>query len=64
MSQLYEQVSSENLHFWLVTLVEMSTGEAILWSNNDGLLDRLGQAVVHYSKALAAIKVSILIISY
>ncbi|XP_075234505.1 integrator complex subunit 7-like [Lycorma delicatula] len=56
MSQLYEQVSSENLHFWLVTLVEMSTGEAILWSNNDGLLDRLGQAVVHYSKALAAIK--------
>ncbi|RZF40032.1 hypothetical protein LSTR_LSTR002435 [Laodelphax striatellus] len=55
MSQLSEQVSSENLHFWLVTLVEISTGEAVLLSSID-LLDRLGQAIVHYSKALAAIK--------
>lgn len=56
VSQLHEHVSSEHLHFWLVTLEEMSLGEASLHGDSP-LLDRLGSATSHYCKALAAIKV-------
>uniref|UniRef100_A0A1B6DJT3 Integrator complex subunit 7 n=1 Tax=Clastoptera arizonana TaxID=38151 RepID=A0A1B6DJT3_9HEMI len=55
VSLLHERVSSENLHFWLITLKEMSSGEAKL-KKSGGLLERMGEAVTHYSKALAAIK--------
>lgn len=55
--QLHERVSSENLHFWLITLEEMSSGEAKL-KESGGLLERIGEAVTHYCKALAAIKVN------
>ncbi|XP_046685946.1 integrator complex subunit 7-like, partial [Homalodisca vitripennis] len=55
VGQLHEHVSSEHLHFWLLTLEELSEGEACLRSD-DGLLARLGAATSHYYKALAAIK--------
>ncbi|PSN35963.1 hypothetical protein C0J52_21536 [Blattella germanica] len=59
LSQLREQVSSEHLHFWLVSLEELSRGEAELLdcSKQPSLVQRLSQAVAHYSKAVAALKV-------
>ncbi|KAG8230967.1 hypothetical protein J437_LFUL003925, partial [Ladona fulva] len=65
LSRLVEQVSSEHLHFWLVALQEMTTGEAILSSsypvpsedaNPPTLLTRLSYANAHYAKAVAALK--------
>ncbi|KAK4882914.1 hypothetical protein RN001_006233 [Aquatica leii] len=56
---LTEQVSSENLHFWLVCLKEMCEAESALLNNDNGsLVDRLDLAVVHYNKAIAALKVA------
>ncbi|XP_054272876.1 integrator complex subunit 7-like [Macrosteles quadrilineatus] len=55
VSQLHEHVSSENFHFWLLTLEEVSAGEASL-RGASAVLDRLGAATTHYYKALAAIK--------
>lgn len=59
LSQLREQVSSEHFHFWLVSLEELSRGEAELLdcSKQPSLVQRLSQAVAHYSKAVAALKV-------
>lgn len=57
---LTENVSSEHLHFWLVCLKEMSEGESILLNdaeNKISLVDRLDEAVLHYNKAIAALKV-------
>ncbi|GFG33765.1 hypothetical protein Cfor_05491 [Coptotermes formosanus] len=58
LSQLREQVSSEHFHFWLVSLEELSRGEAELLdcSKQPSLVQRLSQAVAHYSKAVAALK--------
>ncbi|KAJ9584574.1 hypothetical protein L9F63_021084, partial [Diploptera punctata] len=58
LSQLREQVSSEHFHFWLVSLEELSRGEAELldFSKQPSLVQRLSQAVAHYSKAVAALK--------
>ena len=59
LCQLREQVSSEHFHFWLVSLEELSRGEAELLdiSKQPSLVQRLSQAVAHYSKAVAALKV-------
>lgn len=56
---LTEQVSSENLHFWLVCLKEMCQAESQLLNDSGGgsLVDRLDSGVVHYNKAIAALKV-------
>lgn len=56
VGRLVEHVSSEQFHFWLLTLEELSLGEMSLRSSA-ALLDRLGTATSHYYKALAAIKV-------
>jgi hypothetical protein len=59
LSQLREQVSSEHFHFWLVSLEELSRGEAELLdcSKQPSLVQRLSQTVAHYSKSVAALKV-------
>lgn len=58
VGQLCEHTSSEHLHFWLLTLEELSEGESCL-RDSCSLLDRLGAATSHYYKALAAVKVVI-----
>lgn len=57
--QLLSQVSSENYHFWLVGLEELSRGEAVLHDEESraAVLSRLTLACAHYNKAYAAIKV-------
>ncbi|KAF5295112.1 hypothetical protein FQA39_LY13263 [Lamprigera yunnana] len=56
---LTEQVSSENLHFWLMCLKEMCEAESALLNNScENLVDCLDIAVVHYNKAIAALKVA------
>lgn len=55
---LTEQVSSENLHFWLVCLKEMCEAESQLVNDSKkNLVDQLDSAVTHYNKAIAALKV-------
>ncbi|XP_050311568.1 integrator complex subunit 7 [Anthonomus grandis grandis] len=55
--QLTEQVSSEHFHFWLSCLKEMSEAEALLYSEDSKtLVSRLDKAVIHYNKAIAALK--------
>lgn len=57
---LTEQVSSEHLHFWLVSLKEMTQAEAQLANiqvSKNSLVESLDLAVVHYNKAVAALKV-------
>ncbi|KAJ3665781.1 hypothetical protein Zmor_001256 [Zophobas morio] len=54
--QLTEQVSSEHFHFWLVCLKEMSEAESHLLSSDDSLVTRLEKAIIHYNKAIAALK--------
>ncbi|KAJ8921543.1 hypothetical protein NQ315_003163 [Exocentrus adspersus] len=54
---LTEQVSSEHFHFWLVCLKEMSGAESQLYSEESStLVNRLDMAVIHYNKAIAALK--------
>lgn len=57
---LTEQVSSENWHFWLVALKEMSSAEAKLINEDniagETLMDRLDFAIGAYNKAIAALK--------
>ncbi|XP_018575936.1 integrator complex subunit 7 [Anoplophora glabripennis] len=54
---LTEQVSSEHFHFWLVCLKEMSKAEAQLYSEeSETLVTRLDTAIIHYNKAIAALK--------
>lgn len=61
--QLTEQVSSEHFHFWLACLKEMSEAEALLYSEDSNtLVTRLDKAVIHYNKAIAALKVCICLI--
>ncbi|XP_045470369.1 integrator complex subunit 7 [Harmonia axyridis] len=56
-SDLKEQVSSEHFHFWLVCLKEMSEAEAELYGEDpNSLVTRLDSAIIHYNKALAALK--------
>lgn len=58
---LTEQVSSEHLHFWLVSLKEITEAEAQLasmQSSKNSLVESLDLAVVHYNKAIAALKVN------
>lgn len=58
-NNLTEQVSSEHLHFWLVCLREVCAGEAQLINDNNepgNIVDRLDSAIIHYNKALAALK--------
>jgi integrator complex subunit 7 len=55
-SQLTEQVSSEHFHFWLVCLKEMSEAESHLLSCDDILVNRLEKSIIHYNKAVAALK--------
>lgn len=57
---LTEEVSSENLHFWLLCLKEMCAAEAKLVDNGNGglLIDKLDFAVTHYNRAIAALKVN------
>lgn len=58
-SGLTEQVSSEHLHFWLVSLKEMSAAEAELLnieSSKNSLVFGLNQAIIHYNKTVAALK--------
>lgn len=55
--QLTEQVSSEHFHFWLACLKEMSQAESLLYSEDSNtLVTRLDTAVIHYNKAIAALK--------
>lgn len=57
-NSLTEEVSSEHLHFWLLCLKEMCEGEAKLVQNEGGcVIDRLDFAVIHYNRAIAALKV-------
>lgn len=56
-SKLTEQVSSEHFYFWLVCLKEMSESETYLLSSDDTLVNRLEKAIIHYNKAIAALKV-------
>lgn len=60
-NSLTEHVSSEHLHFWLVSLKEMSEAEAQLLNIDDSmknsLVDHLNEAISHYNKAIAALKV-------
>ncbi|XP_050514546.1 integrator complex subunit 7 isoform X1 [Diabrotica virgifera virgifera] len=54
---LAEQVSSEHFHFWLICLKELSEAEAQLYSeDSNSLVNRLDTAVIHYNKAIAALK--------
>ncbi|CAH1119366.1 unnamed protein product [Phaedon cochleariae] len=54
---LTEQVSSEHFHFWLVCLKEMCEAEEQLYCEENGnLVKRLDKAIIHYNKALAALK--------
>ncbi|XP_044259605.1 integrator complex subunit 7 [Tribolium madens] len=55
-NQLTEQVSSEHFHFWLVCLKEMSEAESFLLTSDDSLVNRLEKAIIHYNKAIAALK--------
>ncbi|CAH0553711.1 unnamed protein product [Brassicogethes aeneus] len=56
-TMLTEQVSSEHFHFWLVCLKEMTEAEAGLYSaDSNTLIDRLDKAIIHYNKAIAALK--------
>ncbi|XP_044761796.1 integrator complex subunit 7 [Coccinella septempunctata] len=56
-SELKEQVSSEHFHFWLVCLKEMSEAEAELYGEDpNSLVTRLDKSIIHYNKALAALK--------
>lgn len=62
---LTEQVSSEHFHFWLVCLKEMSEAESQLYSEeSETLVTRLDTAIIHYNKAIAALKVSFYIRVY
>ncbi|KAK9871145.1 hypothetical protein WA026_011427 [Henosepilachna vigintioctopunctata] len=55
--ELKEQVSSEHFHFWLVCLKEMSEAEAKLYGEDaNTLVSRLDSSIIHYNKALAALK--------
>ncbi|XP_030755843.1 integrator complex subunit 7 [Sitophilus oryzae] len=55
--QLTEQVSSEHFHFWLACLKEMCEAEASLYDeDSNSLVTRLDKAVLHYNKAIAALK--------
>ncbi|CAG9772925.1 unnamed protein product [Ceutorhynchus assimilis] len=55
--QLTEQVSSEHFHFWLASLKEMSQAESLLYSDDSETLSaRLDKAIIHYNKAIAALK--------
>ncbi|XP_060527172.1 integrator complex subunit 7 isoform X1 [Cylas formicarius] len=55
--QLTEQVSSEHFHFWLACLREMCRAEALLSSDESApLVTRLDKAIIHYNKAVAALK--------
>lgn len=56
-NDLTEQVSSEHYHFWLVCLKEMCTAETVLTNANIKLIDKLDTSIVHYNKAIAALKV-------
>lgn len=59
-SSLTESVSSEHLHFWLECLKEMCEGESKLINEenaNINLVDRIDVAILHYNKAIAALKV-------
>lgn len=60
---LTEQVSSENLHFWMVCLREMCKAESLLVSRDspEQIVDRINGAVVHYNMAIGALKVSTVI---
>ncbi|XP_066147671.1 integrator complex subunit 7 isoform X2 [Euwallacea fornicatus] len=54
---LTEQVSSEHFHFWLACLKEMSEAESILYKDDSStLVTRLDKAIIHYNKAIAALK--------
>ncbi|XP_057654555.1 integrator complex subunit 7 [Diorhabda carinulata] len=54
---LTEQVSSEHFHFWLICLKELSKAECELYSeDSETLITRLDSAVIHYNKAIAALK--------
>lgn len=58
-NNLTEQVSSEHLHFYLVSLKELCEGEAQLINDGEtskNIVERLDYAIVHYNKALAALK--------
>lgn len=57
-NDLTEQVSSEHFHFWLVCLKEMCTAETTLISEEMGLIERLDASIVHYNKAIAALRVN------
>lgn len=61
-SKLTEQVSSEHFYFWLVCLKEMSESETYLLSSDDTLVNRLEKAIIHYNKAIAALKVRLKIL--
>lgn len=54
---LTDQVSSEHFHFWLICLKELSKAEGELYSeDSETLITRLDTAVIHYNKAIAALK--------
>ncbi|CAG9865045.1 unnamed protein product [Phyllotreta striolata] len=54
---LTEQVSSEHFHFWLMCLKELSEAESQLCPQAAApLINRLDAAIIHYNKAVAALK--------
>lgn len=59
-SKLTKEVSSEHFHFWLVCLKEMAEAEMQLYSDSsESIVHRLDKAIIHYNKAIAALKVSV-----
>lgn len=57
--KLTREVNSEHFHFWLVCLKEMSEAETQLYSESRvNVVNRLDEAIIHYNKAIAALKVS------
>jgi len=59
-SSLTNRVCSEHLHFWLVGLLDLCSGESRLGLSADGEssmhIDHLTQAVTHYMRGLSALK--------
>ncbi|GAB6026056.1 hypothetical protein CHUAL_012262 [Chamberlinius hualienensis] len=60
--ELTNRVCSEHLHFWLIGLWELSSGESKLCSTNSSssgsidYIDRLSECVSHYLRGLSALR--------
>ncbi|XP_015789504.1 integrator complex subunit 7-like [Tetranychus urticae] len=57
---LQNSASSENVHFWMLSLFKISLAESLLVNSSEGpqLTNSLVQAITFYSEALSALKAS------